>query len=65
MKFILIAWILNISTGEPAGFDRIETYSTPEQCITALSEGRISRAADGKIRSYLCVREDALGEVTL
>lgn len=62
MNFILIAWILNITTGEPFGFDRIHSYGTPQECIAAMNEGRIEHVKEGKIRAYQCVRADQLGE---
>lgn len=62
MSFILIAWILNASTGAPLGFDRLQTYPTAQDCLTALNEGHIERTTDGKIRSLQCVREDQFGE---
>lgn len=62
MNFLLVALILNISTGEPMGLERIQTYADPQACLTAMNEGRIERAADGLVRSYICLREDQLGE---
>lgn len=64
MNFILIAFILNATTGQPLGFDRIQTYATPQECVAAMNEGHIEHATDGKIRSFMCVREDRLGEAT-
>lgn len=65
MNFILIAWILSITTGEPAGFDRIHSYATAQECAAAMNEGLIEHPSEGKIRSYQCVREDQLGQATI
>ena len=64
MSFVLIAWILSATTGEPSGFERIDSYPTAQACIDVMNEGKIEHVTDGKIRSYQCVREDQLGEAT-
>jgi hypothetical protein len=65
MHFILLAFLLNVQTGQPTSMERIGApFGTPEACVQAQTDQPIQKAAEGHIKVFICVREDQLHETT-
>lgn len=65
MHYILLALILNANTGYPTALQRVgDPFDTPEACLKAQADQPIEKTKDVKVRVYLCIREDQLGEAT-
>jgi hypothetical protein len=65
MHFILVAILLSTQTGAPSGYERIGApFDTPAECVKAQTDQPIQKAAGGRVRVFLCVRQDQLHEQT-
>jgi hypothetical protein len=63
MHFILVAFLLNVQTGALSGYERVGApFDSPAECVKAQTDQPIQKAAGGRVRVFLCVRQDQIHE---